>query len=62
MKTVLFSKKATPDPELLTLKAELLAAQGILPAPTASSIRRWTQSWWNPACTRSAPSKPAATT
>ena len=30
MKTVLFSKKAAPDPELLTLKAELLAAQGDL--------------------------------
>ena len=30
MKTVLFAKKAVPDPELLTLKAELLAAQGDL--------------------------------
>lgn len=62
MKTVLFSKKAAPDPELLTLKAELLAAQGDL----ASAYRQFNQavdpSWWNPACTRSAPSKPAATT
>ena len=63
MKTVLFSKKAAPDPELLALKAELLAAQGdLLPAPTASSIRRWTQNWWNPAYTRSVPSRPAAIT
>ena len=30
MKTVLFSKKPLPDPELLALKAELLAAQGEL--------------------------------
>ena len=30
MKTVLFPKKAAPDPELLALKAELLAAQGDL--------------------------------
>ena len=39
MKTVLFSKKATPDPELLTLKAELLAAQGDL----ASAYRQFNQ-------------------
>lgn len=30
MKTVLFPKKAAPDPELLALKAELSAAQGDL--------------------------------
>lgn len=30
MKTVLFSKKALPDPELLALKAELADAQGEL--------------------------------
>lgn len=30
MKTVLFSKKALPDPELLALKAELASAQGEL--------------------------------
>ena len=39
MKTVLFSKKAAPDPELLTLKAELLAAQGDL----ASAYRQFNQ-------------------
>lgn len=30
MKNVLFAKRAQPDPELLTLKAELLEAQGEL--------------------------------
>lgn len=30
MKTVLFSKQPTPDPELLALKAELLVAQSDL--------------------------------
>lgn len=30
MKTVLFPKKAAPDPELTALKAELLTAQGEL--------------------------------
>lgn len=39
MKTVLFSKKAAPDPELLALKAELLAAQGDL----ASAYRQFNQ-------------------
>ena len=38
MKT-LFSKKTTPDPELLTLKAELLHAQGDL----AQAYRRFNQ-------------------
>ena len=55
MKTVLFSGKTRPDPELLTLKEELLAAQ----ADLANAYRQFDQaldrSWWNPAFIRSAP-------
>ena len=39
MKTVLFSKKPLPDPELGILKAELLAAQGDL----AQAYRQFNQ-------------------
>ena len=55
MKPVFAKKAARPDPELLTLKAELLEAQGTWPRPIASSTRPWTRSWWSPASTRSAP-------
>ena len=39
MKTVLFSGKARPDPELMTLKEELLAAQ----ADLANAYRQFDQ-------------------
>lgn len=55
MKPVFAKKAARPDPELLTLKAELLEAQGDLAQAYRRSTKPWTRSWWSPASTRSAP-------